>query len=168
MADKTISSSNHASKPISSSSELFDVTAEKTCNDGPPAPTLRSKESEQKILNRQQANKSVLAQTQPDFIAAPSRRTFTTVEPAKTVSTGASLPPLTVFVKFIHDGRAVTGVFENVSDISQLFSDMKQRYGIEEELSLLGVGKRINDMSQLRAAWESCEGMFHVVSSKKS
>jgi hypothetical protein len=59
MADKHISSSNRVSDPIFSTSKLVKETNENTGNGAPPPPTLRSKESEQKILNRQQAARSL-------------------------------------------------------------------------------------------------------------
>lgn len=71
-------------------------------------------------------------------------------------------------VTFIDNDRMEKGMFSNVSDINQLFSDMKQRYGVEGGFSLISAGKLVKDTSQLRAAWDRCEGMFHVVSSEKT
>lgn len=168
MDDKKIPFSNRAFVRVSPTSGLLGDTNEKTGNGAPPPPTVRSKEAEQKILSRQQAINSLPTQTQQDSIDNSSLQTSAPVEPAEAISTEIIFPPVTMFVKFFGNGRSESGMFDNVRDIGQLHSDLKQRFGIEGELSLIGAGKRINDMSQLHAAWSNCEGVFHVFSNNKT
>jgi hypothetical protein len=166
MADKRISSSNKGFDPISSSSKLGKEAVENIGNGGPPPPTLRSKESEQKILNRQQAAGSSPTQTQTSFIATPPPQISAPVESAEPISNEINFPLIPVFVKFVDNGHIER--FDRVSDLNQLRSDIKQRYGIEGEFFLIGAGKKINDTSQLHSAWPGCDGMFHMVVSKKT
>jgi hypothetical protein len=164
MADKNISSSNRASSQISLFSNLFKGTGEKAGNGGPPPPTVRCKESEQRILNRQRPAKSSIMQTKPDFIASPLPLTSAAVESFATISTGTNLPPLKLGFQFFNKSELKFEIFENVSDMNQLRSEIKQRFGIEEEFVLVGFGEIINDISPLR---EDCNrgwgSTFHVV-----
>lgn len=169
MADKRISSSNRVLEAISSTSKLVKEINENTGNGGPPPPTLRSRESEQKILNRQQAARSSSPQTKTNSIATPSPQNFAPVESAEFISNEINFPPVSLCVKFLGNrDRMNFEQFKNVSDLNQLRSEIKQRYGIEEEFFLIGAGRKINDTSQLHNAWPSCEGMFHMVINNKT
>jgi hypothetical protein len=169
MASERISSSNRGFDPISSSSKLGKDAVENIGNGGPPPPTLRSKESEQKILNRQQAAGSLFTQTQANFIATPLLQTSAPVESAEPISNETSFRPVPVCVYFPdNDGRMTSQNFYNVSDLNQLRSEIKQRCGIEGEFSLVGAGRKINDTSQFHEVWHLCDGRFYMVVSKKT
>lgn len=141
MTDKSISSFNRVVDPIFSSSKLVKETNENTGNGGPPPPTIRSKESEQKILNRQQAARSAPTQTQTNLIVTALAQTFAPIESAELISNEINYPPVSVYVRLAgKGGRANFETFDNVSDLNQLRSDIKQRFEIEGEFSLVGAG----------------------------
>jgi hypothetical protein len=93
-------------------------------------------------------------------------QTSAPVESAELISNETNFPLISVLVKSVGNGH--TEIFDNVNDLNQLRSDIKQRYGIKGEFFLIGAGKKINDTSQLHNAWPGCEGLFHMVVSKKT
>lgn len=167
MADKNISSSNRVANQISQFSNLLKETGENAGNGPPPPPNVRCKESEQRILDRQQANKSSPMQT-PSICHGSAVIASSQSPSAEAVPIASDLAPVTVFIRFI--GATVLGadIFKNVSDIDQLRSDIKQRWGVEEKFSLYGAGKRMNDMSQLRKALPICDGSLYMMLDKKA
>jgi len=165
MADQKIASFNKGPDPICSNTKLPKENTAKTGNDGPPQPAMRCKESEQRILSRQNAMNSFRGQT-PTHLAT-SKPVLSAIAPASSaeaIPVKSDVRPVSVYAKF---SKGRSDVFHRIKSMDQLRADIRARYKDEGEILLCGGANEINDMSELMKAWPNCDGNFRVVFRQK-